>query len=362
MIKLESYLEKPLSRFIIWCLIGLSIMFFGILNVKADTITDYKYQFRWFEYDDTNGEDVQNGWTSYHTPSETYTLVLYGKEYYVPTYDLWQYMSGFDTVINRPISKGVSYTVNVNFNFTSISNSEFRSSSLSRFTDSANVRISNANYTYGSISYNKNSCFTYSSESYCTYNVSATYSFVATVDASSFQLGSWVSTGAGYGYFEHYLTSSYNLTSISFEKNADNTIINQNQTIINQNQQTNEELSDINDNLTNSDVTGVEDSFEQFEGFLEDNSTITQLITLPITLYSSILNNIGGSCQPFNLGSLYGENLVLPCVNIGNYLGSTLWGMIDLIISGFAVYFIAKKLIKVFNNFSSMKDGDVIDD
>lgn len=120
--------------------------------------------------------------------------------------------------------------------------------------------------------------------------------------------------------------------------------------------------TEIKDTITDSNVTGVKDSFEQFEGFLQDNSTITQLITLPITLYTSILNNVGGTCQPFNLGSLYGENLVLPCVNIGNYLGSTLWGMIDLIISGFAVYFISKKLIKVFNTFSSMKDGDVIDD
>lgn len=120
--------------------------------------------------------------------------------------------------------------------------------------------------------------------------------------------------------------------------------------------------TEIKDTITDSNVTGVEDSFEQFEGFLEENSTITQLVTLPITLYTSILNNVGGTCQPFNLGSLYGENLVLPCVNIGNYLGATLWGMIDLIISGFAVYFISKKLIKVFNTFSSMKDGDVIDD
>lgn len=126
--------------------------------------------------------------------------------------------------------------------------------------------------------------------------------------------------------------------------------------------QTNEKLDDLNDNITNNNVSGVEESFSQFEDFLDDNSTITQLITLPVTLYSSILQGISSSCTPFNLGNLYGESLILPCVNIGNYLGATLWGMIDLIISGFAIYSISKKLIKVFNNFSSMKDGDVIDD
>lgn len=120
--------------------------------------------------------------------------------------------------------------------------------------------------------------------------------------------------------------------------------------------------TEIKDTITDSNVSGVEESFSQFEDFLDDNSTITQLITLPVTLYSSILQGISNSCTPFNLGTLYGESLILPCINIGNYLGATLWGMIDLIISGFAIFSISKKLIKVFNNFSSMKDGDVIDD
>lgn len=128
--------------------------------------------------------------------------------------------------------------------------------------------------------------------------------------------------------------------------------------------ETNQELGDINDNLTNSDVDNdnVSSTFDDFNSFLGDNSTITQLITLPITLYTSILNNVSSTCRPFNLGSMYGEELILPCINIGGYLGSTLWGIIDLIISGFAIYAISKKLIKVFNTFSSMKEGDVIDD
>ena len=68
------------------------------------------------------------------------------------------------------------------------------------------------------------------------------------------------------------------------------------------------------------------------------------------------------TCKPFVLGALFGTNLTIPCINIGSYLGSALWGMIDVIISGFAIFSISKKLIKIFNNFSSMKEGDVIDD
>lgn len=155
---------------------------------------------------------------------------------------------------------------------------------------------------------------------------------------------------------------SFSNISLAYSLSAEDIQVEQNDIIINQNNQTNQKLDDLNNNITNDNVSGVEDSFSRFEDFLDDNSTITQLITLPVTLYSSILQGVSNSCSSFNLGSLYGESLVLPCVNIGNYLGSTLWGMIDLIISGFAIYSISKKLIKIFNNFSSMKDGDVIDD
>lgn len=121
-------------------------------------------------------------------------------------------------------------------------------------------------------------------------------------------------------------------------------------------------LGDLNQNITNDKVDGVESTFEGFEGFVAENSTITQLITMPITLYSSILNGMQSTCQPFVLGNLFGTNLTIPCINIGNYLGTALWTMIDIIISGFAIFAISKKLIKIFNNFSSMKEGDVIDD
>lgn len=167
----------------------------------------------------------------------------------------------------------------------------------------------------------------------------------------------------------------FRMTSLKVDKSDDpivgiigslgqqnNTIINQNQTIIDQNNEINNNLGDINDSITSDNVDDFSDTINSFEGFLEENSTITKLVTLPVTLYSSILNNINTTCTPFNLGTLYGEPLILPCINIGNYLGATLWGMIDLIISGFAIYAISKKFIKIFNNFSTLKEGDILDD
>lgn len=128
--------------------------------------------------------------------------------------------------------------------------------------------------------------------------------------------------------------------------------------------ETNNQLGDLNNNITNDNIdnNNVSNAFNQFEEFVDENATISSLLTLPVTLFTAILNGMQNSCSPFNLGSLYGEDLILPCINIGSYLGSGLWTMIDIIISGFAIYFISQKFIKVFNNFSSLKEGDVIDD
>lgn len=168
-----------------------------------------------------------------------------------------------------------------------------------------------------------------------------------------------------YGYDLNVLGRTNNLTSSNVQDIINNSGLasaNSVEEVKNSVQEVKQEMSSINDNITSDDVNGVENSFDSFEGFVSENSTITQLITMPITLYSSILNGMKSTCKPFVLGDLFGTNLTIPCINIGSYLGSALWGMIDIIISGFAIFSISKKLIKIFNNFSSMKEGDVIND
>lgn len=322
MIKLESYLEKPLFKFILWFLTGLFIVSYGILNVNASSISEARLF----------GHRLDDEWSISPNGSTIgtadYFLFTDGS---VPNY----LYADVCTTGNAPTVWVTGF--------------------------GGNTRVSPDTKVY---KVNKPcSVSGYSADVY-----RFTFYVTSFDDAGNGNLGLQFNTrlfnNTDYNTFFRLLSITYSnsLSYSDIDLSNQQNIIDQNNQIISEQQNTTNAVEDLNDNLTDSDVTGVEDSFEQFEGFLEDNSTITQLITLPITLYSSILNNVGGSCQPFNLGSLYGEDLVLPCVNIGNYLGSTLWGMIDLIISGFAVYFIAKKLIKVFNNFSSMKDGDVIDD
>ena len=322
MIKLESYLEKPLFKFILWFLTGLFIVSYGILNVNAASISESRLF----------GHRLDDEWSISPNGSTIgtadYFLFTDGS---VPNY----LYADVCTTGNAPTVWVTGF--------------------------GGNTRVSPDTKVY---KVNK-PC---SVSGYSAYVYRFTFYITSFDDAGDGNLGLQFNTrlfnNTDYNTFFRLLSITYSnsLSYSDIDLSNQQNIIDQNNQIISEQQNTTNAVEDLNDNLTDSDVTGVEDSFEQFEGFLEDNSTITQLITLPITLYSSILNNVGGSCQPFNLGSLYGEDLVLPCVNIGNYLGSTLWGMIDLIISGFAVYFIAKKLIKVFNNFSSMKDGDVIDD
>lgn len=127
-------------------------------------------------------------------------------------------------------------------------------------------------------------------------------------------------------------------------------------------QATTDSIDDLDDTMKDDSVDDPSDDFSDMEDLVATNGVITQLISLPITLYTKVLNNINGTCSAQNLGSLYGTNLIIPCIDVDDYLGSTLWNTIDIIISGFFVWYIARKMIKAFNNFSSMKEGDVIGD
>lgn len=324
MIKLESYLEKPLFKFILWFLTGLFIVSYGILNVNASSISEARLF----------GHSLDDVWSVSPNGSTIgtadYFLFTDGS---VPNY----LYADVCTTGNAPTVWVTGF--------------------------GGNTRVSPDTKVY---KVNK-PC---SVSGYSAYVYRFTFYITSFDDAGNGNLGLQFNTrlfsNTDYNTFFRLLSISYSnsLSYSDIDLSNQQNIIDQNNQIISGQEDIKDSVNNLDDTLKddNIDNNNVSSTFEEFNSFLDDNSTITQLITLPITLYSSILNNVGGSCQSFNLGSLYGEDLLLPCVNIGNYLGSTLWGMIDLIISGFAVYFIAKKLIKVFNNFSSMKDGDVIDD
>lgn len=123
-----------------------------------------------------------------------------------------------------------------------------------------------------------------------------------------------------------------------------------------------EETKKVNDTISSSDVDDPSNSINSFKDKIAENGVITQLIGLPVTLFTKVLNSVNGTCTSYNLGSLFGTEIVFPCINMFNILGGNLWAVIDVLISGLFVYSISKKFIKVFEHMSSMNEGDVIDD
>lgn len=143
-------------------------------------------------------------------------------------------------------------------------------------------------------------------------------------------------------------------------------IINQNEQIINQNQANSDKLDETNDKLNNIDDTlnntNIDDpNFEEFEEYISENGVITQLITLPVRLYTQILNSINTSCTPFVLGDLFGYTLTMDCINPSNFFGSVLWNTIDILGTGLFIYVISKKMILVFHKFTNLEEGDILD-
>jgi len=126
-------------------------------------------------------------------------------------------------------------------------------------------------------------------------------------------------------------------------------------------QQQLQSLNQLENSMKDDNIEENNQQFNEFNSYMANNGVITNLITLPITLYTSVLNSINGTCSTYSLGNLYGSALDLPCIQIEIYLGSALWSTIDIIMSGVLIYLISRHFIKVFNKMSSLEEGDIID-
>ena len=229
--------------------------------------------------------------------------------------------------------------------------------------------ISNDGFPHDLNIYKTNIPCQYSTSDYAGGRITYFYgkSFTCSVNGDTCHTwGKWTFYSYGGSYqLLNFITTNDDI-SIDFSSGAvisqNEQIINQNQQIINQGQQTNDKLNDINGSINNDNVDDPSSSINSFKDKLATNGVITELIGLPVTLFTKVLNSVNGTCSTYNLGSLFGTDLILPCVNIQNYLGSALWSIIDVLISGLFVYSISRKFIKVFESMSSMNEGDVIGD
>lgn len=156
--------------------------------------------------------------------------------------------------------------------------------------------------------------------------------------------------------------SSLYFTDIRFYTSSEyNNLLSQYRTLKDQNK-IDSSINDINGSINNDNVDDPSNSINSFKDKIATNGVITQLVGLPITLFTKILNSVNGTCSSYNFGSLFGTDIVFPCIDVSNYLGESLWNVIDVLISGLFVYSLSRKFIKVFEHMSSMNEGDVIGD
>lgn len=111
----------------------------------------------------------------------------------------------------------------------------------------------------------------------------------------------------------------------------------------------------------NVDNDEVNSFYSGLKAGINYNAPISNLLLFPVTLFSSILNGMNSTCVDYNLGNLWGTNLKLPCVNVRQYLGDSLYLTIDLILSGVLIFRIMTFIIRCYNGLIFMKKNPVDD-
>lgn len=124
----------------------------------------------------------------------------------------------------------------------------------------------------------------------------------------------------------------------------------------------NQAIVDSQNNLNNTlnDDSGVNDTdIDDLFGDIRGNSSspVSDLLTLPITLLQAYLDGMNGTCSPYNLGTLYGTSLILPCIDIPGIIGSSLWNVIDALFCLYMIYNIAMMCISIYESFTSLDDS-----
>lgn len=113
----------------------------------------------------------------------------------------------------------------------------------------------------------------------------------------------------------------------------------------------------INDDsgVSNNDVSGGASDWASNNA---NSGVINQLVLMPVTLLQSFTNGINGSCSTYDFGELWGEHITLPCINLSNTLGAV-WTIIDVIMSGIFIFIFGKRCVKIFNDFTNLKSGQI---
>ena len=357
------------SKFITFILIMFLVLTYGLIDVNAKEINPNGYygatmctevvtgagQSNYVDCSYQNSQIVQGESTTYTMlPKAVESFDGSTQNYYVVNrlwfFAYYEFKKGNYYTLNFSFDNG-SYMLN---NLTNYSN--FSDLTYGYFHNNDYIQDDGLTLTGYSINYN-------SSE----YKGTISITFKATEDTSSYRF--WIDglpllRNRSFDYsqgYRVYLLSAFeeeNNDSALLQQitNQNNTIINQNQQQINQQQQTNDKLDKFFDDEPLSDEV-IDEFFDGIGANFTTDTPISDLLLMPLTILEAYSNGISSSCSSFNLGSLFGTELIMPCIDLKSILGSSLWSLIDTIISLFMFYNIAMLVVSIFDSVTSLEDS-----
>ena len=118
-------------------------------------------------------------------------------------------------------------------------------------------------------------------------------------------------------------------------------------------QQAHQDAQDINNSINNSTVNGSGASSTISNISLPSSNVLGNLITMPVQLVQKFITGLSSNtCTPYSLGTLFGTNFTLPCVDLSTILGAV-WVILDVVVSGFIAYEIGKHFVLIFHKLTS---------
>lgn len=181
---------------------------------------------------------------------------------------------------------------------------------------------------------------------YCLYDNNKTYISCTSDSNATHQ---YIPTDDGYLRFAFYKTKSVILTgTYCYDYREKET----------------EQNEEINNNLKAmltifSDDTSVSDSSinTALNGIeLADDTPMTNILMFPVLIFSYFNSNMSNTCSSVSLGSLYGHEITLPCIDIQSLIGSTLYNIIDLFMLFYMLYNFCHFLIGFFESSSELNN------
>ena len=127
-------------------------------------------------------------------------------------------------------------------------------------------------------------------------------------------------------------------------------------------QENNEEIKKQTEEQKKTNDTLKDDNIDSSKTKIEDKSAdaskspISSLLTLPLKILGNINTGLSGTCSPFSLGTMFGTELILPCIDLESRLGSWLWGLIDSFFCIFLIYNVGMLAVKIWTDVIMMKD------